>query len=231
MTLHCVIKSKLNFVKSFIMKKANIFVIFVSIFMGASLFGEVIPAKEVQKIRDIIRLVESDLDSRKHKENLKRGLSKVVRDYGFEGIATVSIEEPVLMQALMVWPSFGYERLAKSLLGQATDEAQLEKMLVAIAFSKLALGQDFMAPDSIKVIKDAVSSDLASIGDERLEQIVAVASVAALEHESESNVEASSQEELDRLYELRALYVETLGESSLAVQRIDELISEVEAGL
>ena len=209
------------------MKKAKIFVIFISIFMGASLFGEVVPAKEVRKIRDRIRLVESDLDSRKYEENLKRGLSDVIKNYGFEGIVTVSIEEPVLMQALIAWPSFGYEKLAKLLLSQATDEAQLEQMLVAMARARLALGQDLIDSNSIKLIKDSTSPFLSSIEDEELEQIVAVANVAALEYTSESSVKAANPT-LDVLRELRGLIVEAFGESYIFVENLNEVISQVQ---
>lgn len=209
------------------MKKAKIFVIFIPIFMGASLFGEAIPAQEVREIRDIIQLVESDLDSRKYKKNLKKGLSDVIKNYGFEGIVTISIEEPVLMQALMVWPSFGYEKLAKSLLSQATDEAQLEQMLVAMARARLALGQDLIDSNPIKIIKNSTSSFLSSIEDEKLEQIVAVANVAALEDASESNVEAANPI-LEQLRELRELLIEVLGESSILVENLNEIISQVQ---
>ena len=179
------------------MKKTEISIIYVLILLGVSLLGEAIPAQEVQKIRDIIRLIESDLDSARYDEDLKIGLSHIVTNYGIEGIATISLEEPVFMQALMISPSFGYEKLAESLLRQARDEVHLEQMLLVMTFAKLAIGQDsgqdVIGSSSMKAIKDAVSLSLVPIGDKELERIIAFASVAASEYTSKNSAGISDR--------------------------------------
>ena len=101
-------------------------------------------------------------------------------------------------------------------------------MLVAMARARLALGQDLIDSNSIKLIKDSTSPFLSSIEDEKLEQIVAVANVAALEDASESNVEAANPI-MEQLRELRELLIETLGESSIEVENLNDIISQVQA--
>ena len=211
--------------KKYIVKKTEISIICVLIFMGASLFGEIIPVQEVQKIRDIIGLVESDLDSTKYDEDLKIGLSYIVTNYGIEGIAAVSLEEPVFMEALMISPSFGYEKLAKSLLRQARDEAHLEQMLVAMTFAKLAIGQDLVGSNSMEAIKDAVSSSPVPIGDKELERIMAVASITALEYTSKNSAEISGTRPSGTF---RIRLAELSGDAFFLIGFNDSIIGQVE---
>ncbi len=207
------------------MKKTEISIIYVLILLGVSLLGEAIPAQEVQKIRDIIRLIESDLDSARYDEDLKIGLSHIVTNYGIEGIATISLEEPVFMQALMISPSFGYEKLAESLLRQARDEVHLEQMLLVMTFAKLAIGQDLIGSNSMKAIKDAVSLSLGPIGDKELEQTMAAVSVAALEHTSKNSAEITGTHSLETL---RTKLAELTSDAFFFIRFDDSIIGQVE---
>lgn len=192
-------------------------------FARISLLGEVIPAQEVQNIRIIIRKIESDLDSRQYDEDLKMGLLAVVKKYGVEGIAVIALEEPVLMQALMISPSLGYKKMIKVLLKQATDEAELEQMLVKITLARLVVehvvGQDLEGPHVIHFIKYDLSPSL-SIGYGELQKIISAVNAVAQNHKVKDGTAVSDA--------LRTRLVELSGESFFFIGSREFIIGQVE---
>ena len=97
-------------------------------------------AEEIGRIRAMIGELAKDGDSLEIDTLVKEELAKIIAEYGIEGIAFVALSEPMLMEALLASPSFGYETVANVVVEMASSTAELEQMLVSVMTAQLNIG-------------------------------------------------------------------------------------------
>lgn len=215
------------------MKKLTTTLLSVLSLFAVSAFAEMPPQTSIEKVQAIITQMAEDPESDQLDEALKEELSIIVESYGVEGLAAVSLQEPVLMESFMISPELGYGGLSKSLLSQAKSVDELKDMLAALAASQVAIGQNPSSKATFAFIENAVALSSLDVSPEDLEKMVDVASIEAMET-SDDEVAAASRYDRQRLRNLKRLrrrLVRIFGEMSFVVELIDHVISRVQSRL
>ena len=192
---------------------------------GQPVWAALPSAEDIARVKASIEEMTEGVVSSGNEELLKEKLAEIIAEYGVNGVAYIALSEPVLMEALLLSPSFGYQTVVKAVVEVAANVQELEQYLVSVATAQLSIGREINEAVTQEIIlSNATVSDMSlqtlDVGD-------LVTSVNQLAMNARSNGGGNDSASIGESQSLSQRLADIVNEAQFTVDPGDRIISQV----
>ena len=192
---------------------------------GQPVWAALPSAEEVARVKASIGEMTEGIASSDLEELLKEKLAEIIAAYGIDGVAYIALSEPVLMEALLLSPSYGYETIVKAVVEVAANTQELEQNLVSVATAQLSIGRTVDEAVTQEIILSNTNDSTMSLQSSEVGDMVT--SVNQLAMNALSNSSSNESASIGETQGLSQRLADIVNEAHFTVNPSDRIISQV----